>query len=245
MKIKILLFALCLLSFLGGFLLSSKAKTSPPKMSVVQQPTDNYPYLDLPIKYFPEEDRVWSSGEEQVSFKGESEYRSYPTKQITIKDFTNTHETVPKTNTLNEILSTALDDTEKIVLADAYNKYPEYSGYLPAYFVDLKDSFDVDIDGKNEMILSLGGVGGNHFPHITKIIKNNEVIFSVEETQPTIEETKTHDGFYVNWSNMYKDFPIGQCCPTGSTRTRFVFKDNKFIPVWEQEIKYIKIGNPK
>ena len=125
------------------------------------------------------------------------------------------------------------------------NNYEEFGSlalnFLPEYSISSKDEFDVDMDGKPEIIISLFGVGGNHPPHFSQIIKGGKVIFTVEEERPMIYPTDTNNGFYVEW---YPDkfFNKGLCCPYGLTKTRFVYEDKEFKPVYEQEVIFTKVG---
>ena len=74
----------------------------------------------------------------------------------------------------------------------------------------------------------------------TDIIKNDTIIFSLGEDESYIKPADTNNGFFVEW-RIPDDTP--RCCPEGYRRTRFVFQDGKFIPIYEQEIRYMKVGS--
>ena len=178
---------------------------------------NNKPELHFPFDYLPEID--WQGGTDtRAQFSGEVEYRSYPTMDITIpKDlYSNTKMKEP---TSLELLKSGDEITN--------------TSY-----------FDVDKDGKKEKIISLCSVGANHCPDSQLVIKDNTVIFSLvgKLMGGSIDPTATGNGFYANWYTD-KDFEKGLCCSSGNTRTRFIYKDNIFIPIFEQRIGYIEVNN--
>lgn len=88
------------------------------------------------------------------------------------------------------------------------------------------EEFDVDGDGKKEKIIS-ANVAMNHTPHLALIVKNGNIIFESEEANNVITEERLGDGFLrtetVDWI-------------TGETlKTKYVYKDGGFIPVWTQK----------
>lgn len=116
--------------------------------------------------------------------------------------------------------------------------------FLPSKSVDVK-KFDVDNDGKDETIIFLCGVGGNHCPHRIVIVKDNKIVFSVSTglTDLNISKTETGNGFYVHWVPTEGKWDRGLCCSLGYMKTRFVYDGGKFKPVYEQEVLYFKIEN--
>lgn len=175
--------------------------------------------IRLPFDYFPESDLIGGSDTWAI-YGGEAGYQSYPTTTITISNEFYLNED-RKASTTAELLSHG-----ETVGGTRY--------------------FDVDGDGKKEMILDICADGANHCPDRQEVIKNGIVIFSLRYYGNTIggsiEESSTHNGFYANWYSE-EDFRGGLCCPSGHTKTRFVYKNSAFIPVFEQKIGYIEITN--
>lgn len=73
------------------------------------------------------------------------------------------------------------------------------------------------------------------------IVKDNKIIFSVDEDDSFIVPADTTNGFFVEWRSSEDSSPL--CCPRGYMRTRFSLNNGKFIPVYEQEIRYLIVGN--
>jgi len=169
--------------------------------------------LNFPLKYFPESG--WLGGTDTwAQFSGEVESRSYPTTIITISNDSYSNEKHQASTTAQ-----LLKDGE-VISGTAY--------------------FDVDNDGSKEQIVSICSDGANHCPDRQEIVKGGKVIFTLVTDGGWIDSTATLNGFYANW---YKDedFPGGRCCATGNTRTRFVYKNGLFVPIFEQQIGYIEV----
>lgn len=240
-------FILLLLAILGFKVEPVPVKKSEPNTHV-EVSNNNFPYLNLPLEYFPKSSIVWGSvyGDNYDKYKHASfdidSYQSYPTETVAIKEYKNEKRPLNPPKTLESL-------SDQLAFGPTIRKnFKEYgilsTRYLPEDYIHTKNEFDVDADGKSETIVSLGGTGGNHPPLYSEIIKDGYVIFSVQETQPIIIPSKTNNGFYVQWYNFDKHFEDGMCCPSGHIKTRFVYKDGKFTPIWEQEVIYTKVGNP-
>ena len=85
--------------------------------------------------------------------------------------------------------------------------------------------FDVDGDKTEERVLD-ANLAMNHTPHVIKIVKNGNVIFEASGANVWIDEVYDHNGFFLkvtlDWNKgTYK-------------KTRYIFQDGKFIPVWYQ-----------
>lgn len=162
--------------------------------------------------------------------------------KITVSDYSNKHEPLPKSELLGVILEN-VDKKDKSMmgsLVSNFNKYPTVaSRFLPAYTVDVSE-FDVDRDDKSEQIIWLSAVDANHPPQYVYIVKNDQIIFSASiggtiMLHPNILEAPDHNGFYLEWvsSNQVKN---GLCCPSGKTITRFIYQDDVFKPIMEKVI---------
>ncbi len=74
----------------------------------------------------------------------------------------------------------------------------------------------------------------------TDIIKGDKIVFSSTEDNSSIVKSENGNGFYVEWNNP--KYQYSRCCEEGLTRTRFAYKSHQFIPIYEQEVRYLKIG---
>jgi hypothetical protein len=76
------------------------------------------------------------------------------------------------------------------------------------------------------------------------IIKNDKIIFSIRVglVGLGLEKSNTGNGFYVHWTNDELT-SRGLCCPIGYMRTRFVYENGEFKPIYEQEVLYIDIND--
>ena len=213
--------------------------------------------ISMPISYFSEKNiRHGSSdggdGWERASLD-EMTYQSYPTTFITLPE--NAYSTdirdLGHNKSLEEIIkeNSACGENKNEdcghldQIKENYSEYKELASYyLPNSTISLK-KFDVDGDGSDEIIVYGCGVGGNHCPHTVDIIKNNQIIFSVYEVNIVdITPVQTGNGFYLDWHND-EDLAGGYCCPFGYVRTKFVYENNKFVPILEQKVDYLRIVN--
>ena len=174
--------------------------------------------------------------------KNEDNYQSYPTTKITLTNYSNRNDLLefkPLEETLQKILEPSRSYKE------ALNTYQEWgkliTHYLPEYLVEDVQYFDVNNDGVNEMMVTY-----NYYEkadsglYQSDIISNGKIIFSVNESNSRIFPSKLNDGFYVEWRIPNDDSAL--CCSTGYMKTRFIWKDGKFEPIYEQEIKYLLVG---
>ncbi len=222
---------------------------------------EKYPLLDIPLKYFSTEDVRWGSAggggiegtmEEytQVALDGKITYQSYPTTDTTITEYSS--EIIPATtkkyaDVRKEIQKTESNDSIWLKYID--DNYKEF-GQIAVNFIadsqdiEFSDSFDVDNDGVKEKILGLNSIGrADGGSYNAAIVKNGKVIFTVTENKSFIVPADTTDGFYVEWKNPSDDSAL--CCQTGYIRTRFVYDDGEFVPVYEQEVRYVLVGKKK
>lgn len=223
--------------------------------------TLNMPVLDLPLRYFTDDSIAWGSVNtsrnsddkntwEYAAVDGGDAYQSFPTKTITLSsdDFSNNIEQLPPIKSMEQIIEqdVEIDAPWQWLYKDQIKEYGDLATrFLPDESIDAK-KFDVDKDGKDEMIIFLCGVGGNHCPHHIIVVKDQKIIFSVSAglTGLNISKTETGNGFYVHWvpaEGKWDD--RGLCCSLGYIKTRFVYEGGKFIPVYEQEVLYMQIKN--
>lgn len=211
--------------------------------------------MDFPVNYFSVKDVQWGSAGKgpgdkitdytQVGLLNKAVYQSYPSTEITIKNYSS--ETKPlKIKNIDEIMQTFTKSETagfgKTLVEDSYQKYGSLdTNYLPSDYITDLEKFDVDDDGVLETIVTYNFVGSaDAGSYRSDIIKGNNIIFSVQEDNASIIQADTSNGFYVEWKSA--DDPTPRCCPNGFKRARFIFKDGKFTPIYEQEVKYLKIG---
>lgn len=219
------------------------------------------PVLNLPLRYFVDNDIVggYYGDKENSNDKNtmssayvEGGYRSFPTTTIklSLNDYSNKREKLPATKSLDQILPKNLD--EGFVYKESFTEQIQKYGALATrfltddYIINLQ-KFDVDSDRKDEAIVFLCSIGGNHCPHRIIVIKNDAIIFSFSAglTDRNLIKSETGNGFYVHWvpiENGTKwDAPL--CCSPGYISTRFVYENGKFMPVYEQEVLYFEVKN--
>lgn len=217
----------------------------------------NIPVISLPIKYFSEKNIEYGSQPNdkwsEASFD-EMTYQSYPTTTISIspENYSNDVKSLGEKKSWEKILeeNTICGDNKNEdcgfleTIKQNYNDYKDLASiYLPADSI-YTEKFDVDGDNKNETIVFSCGIGGNHCPHSVDIIKDNKIIFSASLNGVNIKPAETKNGFYLEWNND-EDLSSGYCCPRGYVKTKFVYENNKFIPVLEQEVYYLRIKDSK
>lgn len=116
----------------------------------------------------------------------------------------------------------------------------ETADYTEGFCPRLKytDEFDVDSDGQKEKILRIH-MGVNHGVEDLFIVKNNKVIFKIQDRPVSIEKSKNGNGFYLNYD--FTSF-LGQL---GSEYTvRYIHDNGKFIPVWHQTHHEVGTSEP-
>lgn len=220
------------------------------------------PTYSLPLRYFSKNAIRWGSagyGDDPYTWESAAVdgSRSYPTTTLSIdfETFSTSSEPLPSLKTLAEITETNKFETKDVFQEAFYNhaenQIKEY-GNLAARFLsegyDVTNvrKFDINMDGKDELIVSLCGTWGNHCPHEIIVIKDQKIIFSISTGSVGLELEKTDNGngFYINWVPTTGDeWDYGLCCPPGYISTRFVYEDGNFKPVYEQEIRYIRVIN--
>lgn len=222
--------------------------------------TEKAPELNLPLKYFSDNEIVSGSG---VSDKKneldyavlENGYQSFPTTNITVpnKDYSNEIKNLPLVTSYKEIFKDT-DGDGKVewdwLYKDQIKEYGDLATrFIPeGYTIIGLEKFDVDADGKNETIISLCGTGGNHCPHQIIIVKNNKIIFTADTGLTGLDLTKNDsgNGFYMHWvPTEGKEWDTGLCCPPGYMKTRFVYENGVFKPVYEQKVLYFTVNNKK
>lgn len=174
-----------------------------------------FPILDVPQKYLATDSGHISMGAGMgynTVWDDSIAYQSYPTTTILLNP--GTYSTSPTT-------------------FKPLGPQPE----APSDRIELysEKQFDVDKDGKQERFLYFNLMGANVGESWVEIIKDNKVIFDASGNDYTkIIPAKDGNGFFLEWNDNYK-------MSDGYMRTRFVYDGKKFIPVYEQQIRYVRI----
>lgn len=232
-------FAIAIFLFLIGVVILTRVSTlnltrnSTPSVSPVSN------LLEIPAEYFDEMNFVW--GSDVVAYDGIFASRTDPRPVETELDYSNeTRELEPKT------VSEALKEFPFPEFEGLFKKIIEEYGstigghYIGGISIIGLEEFDVNTDGEKEKIVHFMGTGGNHPPHGADIIKDGKIIFSVGLDGGGILESTSHNGFYVK--NLYRSPDDGgYCCADGYNLFRFIYQGNKFVPIWEQRVDYLKL----
>jgi len=217
-------------------------------------PAYEMPNFHFPLRYFPSSSFAWGSANTSIedtstwrlaAIGGTDAFQSFPTQTITLSpdDFSNKKEKLRPLKSREGILFLA--GIFKESFEGQIDEFGDLARrFLPDYSITDIERFDVDNDGKDEAIIGLCS-GGNHCPHEMIIVQDEKIIFSVSAglTGKTISKTETGNGFYVHWVPTDDKWDEGLCCPIGYMKTRFVFENDTFVPVYEQEVLYFKVEN--
>jgi len=219
------------------------------------------PILDLPLEYFSNKNVMWGivkdrndksiNGYKTVALNNKVVYQSYPTTAITIRHYFNKKTSVKNKNysKIKKNARNSMGDHFQAwwkIIDKNYKKYGDTALYFfeKSLIIERSDKFDVDGDGSEELIVEVNGIGradGGSYQSV--IIKNENVVFWVEEDNSRIVPAETNNGFYIEQRIPQDNSP--RCCESGRLRTRFVYRDGKFLPVFQQEIKYVMVGREK
>ena len=102
---------------------------------------------------------------------------------------------------------------------------------------------DVDNDGKKEKIIYMLEALDNVDQRIV-IVKGDKIVFTFKgdrDNGPELIFRDDGNGFYVKWTALKHYEGVGRCCSRGYTKTRFVFEKGEFVPVYEQEVLWVRV----
>jgi hypothetical protein len=219
-----------------------------PKQTDVSTSTEEkFPPLKMPLEYFDAKKLSIGSGivnniAYNVAIDAEG-YRSYPTTTISLSPdmYSTTPSDLPPIQSDEEIHG---KDPELDVMGSFKTKTVQKYGDLGRRFVgsagDGTDIYsvnfaDVDKDGKNETIVSISTTGANVIGQWDVIIKGGKIIFSTgSDTFSTLIPAKNGNGFFMKWDDNFKK-------RDGYTTTRFIYDGEKFVPIYEQQTRYIRV----
>jgi len=224
-------FSVVLITLIAGFVgyklgMSSSATLSTNKnIGSTHQATQTsqnnelqFPTFDLPMEYF--DGKTVSEGTDSsfTVILDVTPFQSYPTKNITLSP---------------ELYST---DPTSFIEPDRVNKT---TGSVTKLY-DVKKA-DIDGDGSKETINSYSLTSVNKegkrliVAEWSLVIKDNMVIFDASGGDfLKLIPAKNGNGFFIKWNYDYQG-------DDGYTTTRFIFNGTKFAPVYEQQVKYVRI----
>lgn len=254
---QILAIILGVVIFFLGFFIGSGRNFGVVQDSVIATQEDTvsdtvWPTLNLPLNFFSYDNvRSGSAGGEYPNWQSarfSNGFRSFPTTTIQFNDYSNEHIELPDLPT----------DTEwNLLIAEGspfnwlYKEQGDNYGDLGRRFsndnmlMSLVESVDVTGDGIPETVLALGDMGGNHQPYYYKIVQDDKIIFESGKGTAQLaglEPDSTGKGFTLSWRDD-KHLTQGLCCAIGNYKTRFVYTDGVFMPLYEQEELYYQIVN--
>lgn len=164
-------------------------------------------------------------------------------------------EKLPKPISKEDFIKADKDKSENLkekyypeVWQEVYDEYGEYG----TRFLNFEDGsswgsvgikeIDIDMDGEKEKIISMRGLWGYIIDtYKIIIVKNDEIIFSIyadRRSLSSLEEVKENNGFYLEWLTANQRCHSSCISPQGYTKTRFIYKDTRFIPIYEEEIEF-------
>lgn len=208
---------------------------------------DKFPPLNMPLEYFDAKERNpprYTQKDYDLILDTPS-YRSYPTTTISLKPemYSSTATAPPPIKSDSEIHTSNPDldfrggakQNNIAKYGDLARRFVGEAGELDV--IDDVRYADVDNDGSKETLLSLSITGANILDQWDVVVKGSKVIFSTQQGSfSTLTPAKNGNGFFLQWI----DDPWSR---DGHTTTRFIFDDERFIPVYEQQTKYVRIKN--
>lgn len=198
-----------------------------------------FPPLDLPLYFFDEKDESMSTSPYHI-FKNEEAYQSYPTTAITL-DYSNVTKSLPPIKTDSEIHEV---DPNFDWMGYTKSENVKWYGDLARRFVgEAGDglvihsvkNINVDNDDEKETLVSLSLMGANVGGTQDILIKGDKIVFQTSlGSFSSLIPAKNGNGFTIKWYDNFKGLD-------GYVTTRFIFDGEKYIPIYEQKTRYIRI----
>lgn len=216
-----------------------KNNDGPPKTE------ERFPALKMPAEYFDTKQIAGGanmlSGVSYSVLNENEGYRSYPSPAISLEGYQNIPEPLPPIKSDDEIHTPNPEDdfmgSNKQANIDKYGdlarRFVGKAG--EGWLIDDIITIDLENDGKKEKLISMTKMGANIIGSRNLIIKDNKVIFSTDpDTFSNIVIANNEKGFFLQWDDNFKQ-------RDGYMVTRFVYDGEKYIPVYEQQIRYVRI----
>lgn len=203
---------------------------------------NDFPPLNLPLDYFDAKDESFSTNLYHV-FRDGRAYQSYPSTIITLDPnlYSNIPEPLPPIKSDVEIHG---NDPLKDIFGYYKGKNIQQYGDLARRFVGVAgegltiDSVKyVNVQNKREKdtLISLSLTGANVLGTQDILISGDKIIFSSKlGSFSTLTPASNENGFFLKWCDNSK-------CQDGFVTTRFIFDGSKFVPIYEQKTRYIRV----
>ena len=167
--------------------------------------------------------------------------RATTTITISTESYSNDIRELPPIKSKEEIL--AHQDIYKKRFTEQIEEYGVWATrFLTSDTIESLEELDIDSDGKSETIIGLCSLGGNHCPHEIIIVRDEKIVFTAYGSVSTNEilPSNTPNGFVLKWANHEQENQ-GFAQPTGYMKTRFEYKDGKFVPVEEKSVQFDEV----
>lgn len=197
--------------------------------------------LEVPIEYFNKEHVAGGESSSHHPFgytsaRFDDGYRSHPELieelEPHIGHWEGRGDTLPPVQAESEI--SPENHVMESTIRENMDDYGDWARrFLPSDYVVWVDQFDVTGNGEAEYIIALCGLGGNRCPHETLIVDNNDNILT-SFYSGVLQKHPSGNGFMRRWEREYRD-------PNGYMLTRYVFQDEQFWPLYEQEVLYYRV----
>ncbi len=227
---------------------------------------EDYPVLDLPVRYFDykylnshsvcdeKESNVTEchKGVKSGNFGGVYAYQSYPSTDISIDGYDNYDSKKPPS--VNEILAevSLLRSKDGDVSAwsvasdELIRKYFKEFGPVAGHFLprnsDASVSMaDLTMDGRDEHIVFTcpHGAAGSGCGALWVADSSGNLLFSYSDPAIELDPSEDGNGFYLY--SVHPEDTEASCCERKRYRTRFVYEDKRFVPIFEQVVVDLKV----
>lgn len=205
---------------------------------------DLFPPLNIPPEYFDNSVTNMGAGAYSVIVDDKIRYQSYPTTDVSenapystevkvlpsIKSDEEIYRVSPEEDFMGSYKAQSIKDYGD--LARRFVGFPEEGLYI-----DSVEYVDVTGDGSDEQIISLTQMGSNVIGAGHIVVKDNQIIFESGLTSfSTFTPAENGKGFLLEWDDNYKK-------RDGFMLTKFIYDNEKFVPVYEQQVRYVRINN--
>ncbi len=228
--------------------------------------SSKFPALDIPMKYLDYSYLIrWSECDDKTNqdpscykkvkdgnFDGPYAYQSYPSTQITIKNYINYEKQEPPSldGAIKQAASLRIESTDvgdvasDAIIIEAYKKYGVAAGnFILQNSPQSNIRADVTNDGVPESIVFTcpRNYAGSSCGTYWISDDQGNLLFSDYDVAIQLEPSGDGNGFFL--SNKHPDDDEAFCCERIRNRAKFVYEDDKFIPVFEQVVAELKIDS--
>lgn len=217
---------------------SMAANNSVPEIAI----DNKFPILDIPADYFDAKNLSRGAGNDYNVLTDAVPYKSYPSTNISLspESYSVTPKDLPPIKSYSQMHTANPEDdffgSSKQASIRKYGSIASRYTGGPGEGILIHDIkyADLDKDSKNETIVYISETGANVGTEWVVVIKDNKEIFSTSNfIYSTLIPAKNGNGFSLEWSETKKY--------DGYMTTKFVFEDGKFVPIYEQLTRYIRV----